>query len=129
MNLFKVLKYIKGYWRYAGLNIFFNILFSLFSVVSLALVIPFMDLLFKSSTADYLAILNSGKPVFSFTHAVDFVKGIFNYNMAELIVNSGKAEALFFICIVVFVLTFSKICSGTLPCIFWHPSATAWCVI
>jgi len=108
MELFRVLKYINGYWRYAGLNIFFNILFSVFSVVSLTLVIPFMDLLFKSDTAEYLAILSAGKPVFSFSHAVDFVKASFNYNMAALIVNAGKAEALLFICAVVFVLTLFK---------------------
>ncbi len=108
MKLFSVFKYIKGYWGYAGLNIFFNILFSIFSVVSLALVIPFMDLLFKSSTADYLVMLDAGKPVFDPAHAVEFVKGMFNYNMAELIVHSGKAEALFFICVVVFILTLFK---------------------
>lgn len=108
MELFKVFRYIKGYWRYAWLNIFFNILFSVFSVVSLTLVIPFMDLLFKSSTDDYAKILNQSKPIFSFTHAVDYVKDIFNYNMADLIVSKGKVEALFFICLVVFTLTFFK---------------------
>jgi len=71
-------------------------------------VIPFMDLLFKSGTADYLAILDAGKPVFDPAHAVEYIKGSFNYVMAELIVHSGKVEALFFICVVVFVLTFFK---------------------
>jgi len=108
MELFRVLKYIKGYWHYAGLNIFFNILFSIFSVVSLTLVIPFMDLLFKSNNAEYLAILSAGKPAFSFSHAVDFIKATFNYNMAGLIVNAGKAEALLFICGLVFALTLFK---------------------
>src|SRR4051812_14292666 len=106
MHLFRVLKYIKGYWGYAGLNIFFNILFSVFSVVSLALVIPFMDLLFQNGNDEYLKILNAGKPMFSLT--AEYVKGLFNYNMAEIIVSSGKAEALLLICVVVFVLTFMK---------------------
>src|ERR1700757_1998918 len=103
MNLFKVFKYIKGYWSYTWMNIFFNILFSVFSVVSLALVIPFMDLLFQNGNAEYIKILNTGKPVFSLT--TEYAKGIFNYSMAEIIVNKGKAEALLLICIVVFALT------------------------
>ncbi len=106
MKLFRVLKYIKGYWSYAGLNIFFNVLFSIFSVVSLTLVIPFLNLLFQSGNDDYQKMLNAGQPVFSLS--IDYLKGIFNYKMAELIINSGKAEALFFICIVVFILTFFK---------------------
>ncbi len=108
MELFRVLRYIKGYWNYAIMNIFFNVLFSVFSVVSLTLVIPFMDLLFKSSTADYVAMLTQKRPEFSIGHAVDYVKATFNYNMAELIVNSGKVQALLFICLLVFVLTFFK---------------------
>ena len=108
MKLFRVFKYITGYWRYASMNIVFNILFSLFSVVSIALVIPFMQLLFQKDSNDYLKILSEGKPVFSLNHVVDYVSGTFNYRMAEIIVNSGKLEALLLICIVVFILTFCK---------------------
>jgi subfamily B ATP-binding cassette protein MsbA len=90
------------------MNIFFNILFSIFSVVSLALVIPFMDLLFKSNTSDYVSILNSGRPEFDLAHAVEYVKEMFNYLMAEFIIYSGKIKALLFICMVVFVLTLFK---------------------
>jgi subfamily B ATP-binding cassette protein MsbA len=90
------------------MNIFFNVLFSVFSVVSIALVIPFMQLLFQKDKADYLNILHEGKPVFSLNHVVDYVSGMFNYTMAEMIVNAGKAEALLLICVIVFLLTFLK---------------------
>ncbi|MBP7808707.1 MAG: ATP-binding cassette domain-containing protein [Bacteroidia bacterium] len=105
-KLFSVLKYVKGYWGYASLNIFFNILFSVFSVVSLALVMPFMDLLFKKDTADYLKVLR--EPVRAFSLSTDYFVSEFNRTMASFIINSGKAEALFFICIMVFVLVFFK---------------------
>lgn len=108
MKLFRVFKYIKGYWNYAALNIVFNILFSVFSVVSIALVIPFMQLLFQKNAEDYLKILSEGKPVFSMSHVLDFVSGSFNYRMADIIVNSGKLDALLLICIVVVVLTLCK---------------------
>ncbi|MBK7667370.1 MAG: hypothetical protein IPJ32_08520 [Sphingobacteriaceae bacterium] len=52
-KLFSVLKYIKGYWSYASLNIAFNVLFSILSVFSIALIIPFMDLLFKTDNQFY----------------------------------------------------------------------------
>jgi subfamily B ATP-binding cassette protein MsbA len=105
-KLFSVLKYVKGYWGYASLNIFFNILFSVFSVVSLALVMPFMDLLFKKDTADYLKVLR--EPARAFSLSTDYFVSEFNRTMASFIINSGKAEALFFICIMVFVLVFFK---------------------
>ncbi|MGZ3862675.1 MAG: ABC transporter ATP-binding protein [Bacteroidia bacterium] len=108
MKLFRVFKYIKGYWNYAALNIAFNVLLSVFSVVSIALVIPFMQLLFQKTNEDYMKILSMGKPVFSIDHAPDYISGSFNYHMAEIIVNSGKLDALLLICIVVLILTFCK---------------------
>lgn len=108
MKLFRVFKYIKGYWSFASLNIFFNILFSVFSVVSIALVIPFMQLLFQKGKEDYVKILSEGKPLFSMSHVIDYVSGTFNFYMADIIVSSGKLQALLLICVVVFVLTFFK---------------------
>jgi ATP-binding cassette, subfamily B, bacterial MsbA len=107
-KLFSVLKYVKGYWRFASLNILFNILFSVLSVVSLALIMPFLDLLFKKEVADYAVILSEPAPSFSFLHLPNYISITFNKTLAQLIVSSGKTEALFFICIAVFVLTFLK---------------------
>ncbi len=107
-KLFSVLKYVKGYWGYASLNIFFNILFSLFSVVSLALVMPFMDLIFQKPNSFYAEVLSKPAPPFSLGHLPAYIGDTFNRMMAFLIVDSGKLEALFLICIVVFVLTFCK---------------------
>ncbi|HWY10293.1 MAG TPA: ABC transporter ATP-binding protein, partial [Bacteroidia bacterium] len=104
--LFSVLKYIKGYWRYAFLNIGFNVLFSLFSVVSIALVMPFMDLLFKSDPQFYIDAINSAPKHFSLTG--EFFKNYFYGLMSTYIMTVGKPYAVIFICITIFLLTFFK---------------------
>lgn len=108
-RLFSVFKYVKGYWGYASLNILFNVLFSVFSVVSLVMVMPFLNLLFKEEDAAYYTeLLSKPLPAFSFSHLTDYFAKWFDNMMAYLIVSSGKLQALFLICIVVFVLTFFK---------------------
>ena len=44
-KFFGVLKYVKGYWNYAILNITFNILSVIFSLFSLAMLFPFLQVL------------------------------------------------------------------------------------
>jgi len=105
-KLFSVLKYINGYWRYASLNIAFNILFSLFSVVSIALVIPFMDLLFKTDPQFYLDAINNAPKHFEPT--TTFLKDYFYGLMSSYIVSFGKPYAVVFICISIFLLTLCK---------------------
>ena len=113
-KLFRVFKYIKGYWGYAWLNILFNVLYSFFSVFSITLVIPFLDLLFQP----YEKLVEYSKnvqPVLSLSGSS--VKDYFYYQMSHYItrygteasqVVQGKKEALIFICISVVVLIFFK---------------------
>lgn len=105
LRLFTVLKYIKGYGGYASLNIICNILFSIFSLFSLVMVKPFLDLLFQDEK-NFTSILNSGKPSFHFS--AEYASHITHFFLATFIRNYGKAESLFFICIAVFVLTMFK---------------------
>ncbi len=46
-KLFRILRYAKPYWLYAVLNILFNILSTLFSLVSFTLFIPVLNMLFQ----------------------------------------------------------------------------------
>lgn len=105
-NLFGVLRYVRGYWRYGILNITFNILHVIFSLFSLTMVIPFLNLLFLSESGKYQEILTKGAPdlTFNINTAVDS----FNYYLANLIVTQGKPAALVTICITVAVLMFLK---------------------
>ena len=52
-DFFRILKYVKPYLGYAGLNIFFNILNILFSLVSITMIIPFLGLLFGTQEKVY----------------------------------------------------------------------------
>ena len=115
-RLFSVLKYIKGYWNYAFLNILFNILYSIFSVISITLVFPFLKLL-NSNNEDLLKLFQHEKPEFSILKITSYVLDSFNYYMTNLIfslgssesnIDSGKVKALIFICLVVFIMTFLK---------------------
>ncbi len=106
MKLFSVFKYIKGYWNYAWMNIICNILFSVFSIFSLVLVKPFLDLLFLHDEVYYKDILQKGAPVFHLNPA--WANEAFTYHLSSLITNHGKLSALLFICIVIVVLTFLK---------------------
>ena len=106
MKLFRAFKYMKGYWPYAYLNISFNILFSFFSLFSLVLVKPFLDLLFEKDLSVYEKIVNQGTPKFHFSTSYAF--DIFNYTLSELILNSGKEAVLIYLCVFILVLTFLK---------------------
>ena len=106
MKLFSVFKYIKGYWNHAWMNIICNILFSVFSLFSLVLVQPFLDLLFLHDVAFYKDILQKGAPAFHLNSA--WVKDAFTYHLSGLISTHGKLSALLFICIVIVLLTFFK---------------------
>ena len=104
MKLFTAIKYLKGYWHYAILNILSNILFSIFSVVSITLVIPFLDVLFQPDS--FFQELVNHPQTLSFNS--ESIKHFVQYKLAEYILKYGKEQVLIGICIIVFVLTFLK---------------------
>lgn len=104
VKLFAAVKYLKGYWHYAILNIISNILFSVFSVISITLVIPFLDVLFQPHTF-FQNILNTS-PVLDFNS--DHIKQYIQYKLSQYIVLYGKEQVLIGICITVFILSFFK---------------------
>ena len=108
------MKYVKGYWGYARLNIFFNILFSFFSVFSITLIKPFMDLLFQQ---DAIIISYLKKDIAHFSLSMSYAENLFYKKMAGFILQNGtaaeqiingKLKALVLICVAVFVLTLFK---------------------
>lgn len=105
-KVLRVLKYVKGYKTYASLNIFFNILSVIFSLFSLTMVAPFLDLLFMKGDSDYLSTIAKGKPELKFS--VQNIIDTFYYELSKLIVDDGKIKALVFICLLVVVFIFLK---------------------
>jgi len=105
-KLFSVLKYTKDYKGYTALNIVCNIFFAIFSVFSISLTIPFLELIFKDDTAKLQEVVAKGLPHLSLS-----LKGISEwgyYQMCLMVVEQGKAQTLLVICLVVFISTLFK---------------------
>jgi len=103
-KFYRVLEYVKPYTGQAALNIFFNLLTIIFSVLNFALLIPFLNLLFGVNE------LVTVKPEFHLSTQgfLDFL----NYYISQIIINKGKIDALIFICIAIlgsfFMRNFSR---------------------
>ena len=99
-KLYRVIKYIVPYWGSLAANLFFNIMAIVFSLFSLALLIPFLNLLFGINK------LITEKPVlhFSTRSALDYL----NYYISQIIIHQGKLQALVFICVIILTAFFFK---------------------
>ena len=105
-KLFSVFKYTKNYKKYTYLNVLFNILFSIFSVFSITLAIPFLKLIFDSDVSYYQNLLNQGLPPLEYSARYASAWGY--YQMSFLIISYGKVTVLMWICLTVFTATFLK---------------------
>ncbi|HRH01406.1 MAG TPA: ABC transporter transmembrane domain-containing protein [Bacteroidia bacterium] len=105
---FRILRYIKPYTGYAILNAGFNILFVVFSLFSLTMIAPFLDLLFLKSNDDYTARIAKGAPELKLN--ISSLIDNFYYSLTEMIVdpNRGKVYTLVFICMLVVIMFFLK---------------------
>lgn len=95
-----VLKYIAPYKKYAFLNISFNILGICFALLSTALVIPFLQILFEKQT-----MVTNAVP---FALNVDSLRHNFYYFMSMLIIEKGKGTALVIVSLLVIMMFFFK---------------------
>jgi subfamily B ATP-binding cassette protein MsbA len=74
----KILRYAKPYSKYGYLNIFFNILYALFSALSFAALIPMLDVLFTPEKK----VLQ--KPVFTdMAHIKDYLQDYINFRVTD----------------------------------------------
>ena len=100
-KLHKVLKYILPYWGYASLNILFNILSVFFSLVSFALFIPILQMLFKTTDIPETA------PALDL-HSLESLKINFYHTIGQWINEFGELKVLLYISIVIVMLFFLK---------------------
>lgn len=87
----RVLAYVKSYWGAALLNILFNLLVIVFSLVSFVMLVPFLNLLFgmEALVADKPELALSPESI------LDFL----NYYISQIIIREGPSQALVFICL------------------------------
>ena len=87
-------------------TIVYNLLFVVFNLVSLALFIPFLELIFKSDVPQSAPV----QPVYDggFFGVFDYVTGYYQYFMNDYLFQYGKEQTLIFICISVLSAFFLK---------------------
>lgn len=96
----RILKYLYPFKWYVVINVFTNVLAAVFSLFSLAMLIPFLQLLF--GTVPLVEV----KPEF-----VISAKGLaqyLNYYLSEIIKTHDRASALLFVIVLVLVASFLK---------------------
>jgi subfamily B ATP-binding cassette protein MsbA len=99
-KFYRVLAYIKPYWGYAVLNVIFNLLTIVFSLFSMTLLVPFLNLLFSTEA------LVTVKPELSLN--ADSLIQLLNYYISKVIIEQGQMQALIYICIILIVAFFLR---------------------
>lgn len=100
-KLFKILTYVKPYWPYASLNVFFNILAVIFSLASFAVFIPILNMLFKMQDIPEEAVALN---MFDF----DSITQNFSFYAGQLIKMHGELDTLLYIAFIILGLYFLK---------------------
>lgn len=110
-SLIKLVRYVKHYKGYGLLNLLFNILGVIFNVISLTMLKPILDLLFKGDNFDYTQFMGKN-PHDNFSK--DFLEFELNGWFADMILNhetgmiDGKKRVLIVICGLTLVSFFFK---------------------
>ena len=100
-DILEIHKYSFTYKMTAILVIVFNILFSIFNLVSLGLFVPFLNLIFLDHTKEIEII---AKPIYNggVTEFFQYLTEYYNYFMQSMIAEDPK-KALLFVCISIVV--------------------------
>lgn len=101
-NIKKILPYALPYKKYAFLNIFFNILYALFSALSFVALIPMLEVLFNENGKVYQ------KPIYTGISQINtYFKDYLNYYISAY-TGESKVDALTIIIIMVLILFLLK---------------------
>jgi subfamily B ATP-binding cassette protein MsbA len=98
-NFYKVFRYINPYKFKVIVSLLINALAAVFSVGSIAMLIPFLKILFGETFVQE-------RPTFEFSF--DFVRDFFNYELNRVMMEQGRVNAVVLVGIVIIVLSFFK---------------------
>ena len=105
-EFFKILTLVKGYRFYAVINVLLNILATFFSLFSLMMLIPVMEVLFSDGERLREILANPPKMDFS---SMDFsLKDFLFYTLADKIQTLGQETVLLYVCILLIVAILLK---------------------
>ncbi len=99
----KIVNFAKPYKKYAFLNIFFNILYAVFNVLSVLAFIPVLGILFGKEE-----IVTTQPSYNGITSIYDYVQGSLNYKISQMIESGGSEKALLFVSLTTLFLFFFK---------------------
>ncbi|AZJ35731.1 ABC transporter ATP-binding protein [Tenacibaculum singaporense] len=99
----KIVNFAKPYKKYAFLNIFFNVLYAVFNVLSVLAFIPVLGILFGKEE-----IVTSQPSYSGITSIYDYVQGSLNYKISQMIESGGSEKALLFVSLTTLFLFFFK---------------------
>ncbi|MGC8865785.1 MAG: ABC transporter ATP-binding protein [Bacteroidales bacterium] len=102
----KILRFALPYWGSALFNIFFNVLSALFSLVSFALFIPVLEILFDRTRRMVPGI--DYHPDWHAIHSVAELKSWFYGSISSIIETYGEMRALWYIALVIVTLFLLK---------------------
>jgi len=98
-DIFLIFKsFIKGKWSYVFTFAIANLLQAVFSLVSLAMLIPFLNLLFGDKEK-----LVTSKPSFQFS--ADGLQDYFNYQLSQIIIENDHQREFAILFIIIVLLT------------------------
>jgi ATP-binding cassette, subfamily B, bacterial MsbA len=98
-NYLRLLSFLRPYKGLAALSVIFNILTVVFSLFSLTMIVPFLNVLF-SQERNYKQM--------PWSLSVKALLNNFNYYLSDLVVREGQIKALLIISILVVVIMFLK---------------------
>lgn len=99
-NLLRILSYVKKYSALAALNLLFNVLTVVFSLFSVVLIIPFLQLLFNKIPK----VVDRPELHLNATSLIEYMK----YLLSTEILQSGPMMALVKFCVAIAVIFFFK---------------------
>jgi subfamily B ATP-binding cassette protein MsbA len=111
-NYFRLLGFIRPYKIQAFISITFNILTVVFSLFSLTMIVPFLNVLFSQEKNYTLQ---------PWSISVKTLLNNFNYYLADFVVQQGQLQALFLISLLVVVLFLFKNLTRYLAMVYLAP--------
>ncbi|WP_417591026.1 ABC transporter ATP-binding protein [Owenweeksia hongkongensis] len=113
-SFWRIIRYARPYRVNAFLNIFFNLLGIVFSLVSIALIIPVLGIIFDNAKTELV------QPVFEGS-IIDYGKAYLEYEVALRMQDTGQSDALMYVCFIVIIAFFLKNLFGYLALYFITP--------
>jgi ATP-binding cassette, subfamily B, bacterial MsbA len=108
-TFFRILSFVKPYWRIIIMSVSCTILFSFFSGASIYLTIPLLETLFDQTPIEISAIHTPPKNQLVPNEVVS-MKQYVEYNIRNYLFAGTKSEALFKICVLILIVfTFKNI--------------------